>query len=345
MPGSVVTSGTLTAGAWNYIPLSAPIQLSPTLNTSNTSAGSMYIAAIGVNGPTPLTPSQFGTGQTYASGITNGPLYAFSDHPGAATGAPFLNQGLFTTSGSDPSITLPNSGSNNDNFWVDVQVSDTAPVSYAGSYRLWPNHVSVSAPTVLDSAVAYSVATEIRLSRRCALNKIWYYSPPGAASLATSCRVWQVTGANSGTPVISNSSPVWSGAAGSGWVSCAFTGVALSAGTYKVSVYNSNGGSGGWSAKDAQSNYWGTGSGSGGITNGPLYAPQLSSASAAYEYNGNAGGTPAYSNGITEPGQSTFSQGSDIYPYLYVDGLAQAYWVDMEATPIAASGMMMSGII
>lgn len=90
----------------------------------------MYIAAIGVNGPTPLTSSQFGTGQVYANGITNGPLYAFSDHPAAATGAPYMNQGLFTTSGSDPAVTMPNSGSNNDNFWVDVQVSDTDPAGY-----------------------------------------------------------------------------------------------------------------------------------------------------------------------------------------------------------------------
>lgn len=347
VPGSVVTSGTLTAGAWNYIPLPQPVQLSPTLDAANTPAGSMYVAAIGVNGPTPLTSSQFGTGQPYASGVTNGPLYAFSDHPGAATGAPFMNQGLFTTSGSDPSVTMPNSGSNSDNFWVDVQVSDTAPAGYAGTYRLWPNHVSVSAPTVLDSAVAYSVATEIRLSRRCTLNKIWYYSPSGAASLATSARVWSVTGPNSGTPVAAATSPAWSGAAGSGWVSCSFTGVTLPAGTYKMSVYNSAGGSGGWSAKDASSAYWATGSGAGGITWGPLYAPQLASASPAYEYNGNAGGTPPYSNGTAEPGQSTFAQGSDAYPYLYVDGLAQNYWVDMEVTPLAASsGLLMSaGII
>lgn len=342
VPGSTVTSGTLTPGQWNFIPLPAPVQLSPTLDAASTAAGSMYVAAVAstaLNSGVPLTSSQFGSGQPLAAGVASGPLTAFSDF-GASRPPPFMNQGLFKSGASviDPAATFPNSQSNSSNFWVDVAISDAAPAGYAGSYRLWPNHVSVSKPTVLDSAVAYSVATEVRLSKPCTLNKIWYYSPSGAASLATSARVWQVTGANSGTSVAAVSSPAWSGAAGSGWVSCPVSGVTLPAGTYKVSVYNSAGGSGGWSAKDAASSYWASGSGAGGITWGPLYAPQLASASPAYEYNGNAGGTPPYSNGTAEPGQSTFAQSSDVYPYLYVDGLAQNYWADMEVTPVPVSG-------
>jgi hypothetical protein len=56
-----------------------------------------------------------------------------------------------------------------------------------------------------------------------------------------------------------------------------------------------------------------------------------------------AGNTPPFSDGhgTTEAGQATFSQpvtdpGTDQYPYLYVDSLAQNYWVDIEVTPAPA---------
>ena len=40
-----------------------------------------------------------------------------------------------------------------------------------------------------------------------------------------------------------------------------------------------------------------------------------------------------------EPGQSTFAVGPpDQYPHLYVDGLAQNYWVDPEVTPAHRAG-------
>ena len=76
--GSVVTSGTLTAGQWNYVPLSSPVQLAP---------GALYVAATGwtaVNG-IPLASGQFGSGQTYAAGIVNGPLTAWSAPSGSNT--------------------------------------------------------------------------------------------------------------------------------------------------------------------------------------------------------------------------------------------------------------------
>ena len=72
--GSVATSGTLTAGQWNYIPLSTPVQLA---------IGAPYVAAIGVNGSYPDTPNSFGPGGPYSAGITNGPLSAYSDQGGS----------------------------------------------------------------------------------------------------------------------------------------------------------------------------------------------------------------------------------------------------------------------
>lgn len=328
------TTGTLTANAWNFTAFASPVQLS---------IGAQYCACTGwtaVSGFPDSDTSGAGTGAGdsygtggHSSGITQGPLFAFSS--GTSSAPPqYGGQGVFATSGSDPTVTLPLGTSNSGNFWIDVQVSDTAPTGYAGSWRLWPSRLDIDTAGAVDSSVSYVIATEFSLSQACTLNKIWYYSFPGSAQLATSCRVWQITGASSGTLITSNTSPAWSGAAGSGWVSCSFTGVTLQPGTpYKVSVYNGAGTPDGWSGKLL--NYWDTGTGSNGITSGPLTAPKLSASSLAYVFNGSApGSTPPYTTGTTEAGQSTFVNGTgDTYPYLYVDGLAQAYFIDAEVTP------------
>jgi hypothetical protein len=240
---------------------------------------------------------------------------------------------------------MPESSSGTDNFWVDVSVSTTTPVDYTGSYRLWPDKADANPATSLDDAVAYVVATEFSLSQSCVLDNIWYYSSAGAASLATWAGVYSVTGADSGVLKAVVTSPSWSGVAGSGWVKTAVADSTLPAGNYKVAVYNSAGASGGWSPKDASSSYWVTGAGSGGITWGPVSAPDVSAASAAYEYDAaGAGNTPAYStaDGSTEPGQATFAITGPQYPYLYVDELAQNYWVDAEVTPVAQGGVVFS---
>jgi hypothetical protein len=135
--------------------------------------------------------------------------------------------------------------------------------------------------------------------------------------------VWEIS---SRELIAGSTSPSWSGAAGSGWISCAFTGVTLPAGQYKVAVYNGAATPVPWSAK--QLRYWDIGAGQNGITNGPLYAPQLADASTANIYQGSG----------QEPGQSTFAVGPpNQYPDLYVDGLAQNYWVDAEVTLATAS--------
>jgi len=331
---ATVTSGTLTAGQWNYVALGTPVPLS---------IGTAYVACTGwvaVNG-FPSTNNSFGSGNTYSAGITNGPLAAFSDTGGTAAEPYGTSQGLFSsTLGSDPSVHMPNAGSNSANFWMDVQVSTAGPGGYSGSYRLYPNKQDANPATVADSSVNYVVATEIRLSQACTLNKIWYYSPSGTAQLATSADIWSILGADSGSITAGTNSPSWSGAAGSGWVSCSFTSTVLPAGSYKVSVYNNAGSPDGWSAKDAETNYWGTGgAGVNGITWGPLYAPGLAAASSAYNFNGSDGGsTPPFTDGTILAGQCTFAQsGTNIYPYLYVSGLAQNYWADMEVTPAAAT--------
>ena len=67
VPKSTVTSGALTAGQWNYVPLATPIPLA---------IDATYVVATGFTGSFPDTNSQFGSGEPYAAGIVSGPLTA-----------------------------------------------------------------------------------------------------------------------------------------------------------------------------------------------------------------------------------------------------------------------------
>jgi hypothetical protein len=370
VPGTTVTSGSLTAGAWNYVALPTPVQLG---------LGGTYVAAIGVNGgPFPDTNGFWASGA-----IVNGPLVAFGQQTQNAENwwpqqnvAPYnVPQGCFTTGGSaaDPTTAFPGGTSGTDNFWVDVQISDTAPAGN-WSYRLWPNRYDQGQFTGADSEVAYTVATEVILSQACHLNKIWYVSPSGgnpAPTMATEATVWDVA---TQTAVADFVDPAWmsiiggGGSPGYGWcyVDVTSANIVLPAGRYKVSVYNSNtsssdGGAGQWSAKYLY--YWGADATAGtsgvlgggeapnGIASGPLFAPSPTSAPAAsncYVFNGEEAGTPPWSNGSQMAGQSSFAMPpGNGYPSLYVtdgipsgnDAFTQNYWVDMEVTPVLSPAL------
>jgi hypothetical protein len=294
---ATVTADSLTAGQWNYVPLPTPVPLA---------IGACYNACTGFSGGFPDTNGQYGSGGPYSAGIVNGPLTAFSDQSGSLP-APFSNaQGVFGVNGTNPTVNMPGEGSDSCNFWMDLQVGTTAPSGV--SYRLWPNF-----PSMLNQAdgttIGYTLATEFQLSESCALDNIWFYSPTDAAALPTRCGIWSVSSQSevSGTD---NSSPSWTGAAGSGWVACAYSGVTLPAGDYKVAVFY--GGGSEWFL--ATTGYWGNGAGANGITTGPLTAPGLS--------------------GATSPGQGTYNQGSWAYPLGYGSGgNGENYWVDVEVTP------------
>jgi hypothetical protein len=312
VPGSVITSGELTAGQWNWIPLETPLPLS--IGASGAKAGvAEYVAAIGCNGSFPVTNNSFGSGDIYGAGITNGPLSAFSAQSGAQPSPFGIDQGTFTTAGSDPSASPPlGSDGMSDNFWVDVQVSDTAPAGT--SYRLWPSYPTIP-PTTNDDDFEQTMGTEFTLGGPCALNNIWYYSPPGSTQLPTRCGIWDVATKEVVTGT-DNSSPSWSGAVASGWISCPYQGVVLPAGDYKVAVYTP-GGSGNFYQETED--YFGGGgpASSAGITYGPLSAPSTARA--------------------TAPGQTTYQHGGWLYPDTYdteFDG--QSRWVDVEVTPSSA---------
>jgi hypothetical protein len=294
---ATATSGSLTAGQWNYVPLETPVPLA---------IGVSYNACTGFSGSFPDTNGQYGSGGPYSAGIVNGPLTAFSDQSGTLP-APFSNsQGLFGVGGTNPTTMMPGEGSDSSNFWMDLQLGTTAPTG--SSYRLWPNYPSMQGQAD-GTTIGYTLATEFTLSQTCTLDNIWFYTPPDAAALPTRCGIWSVSSQTevSGTD---NSSPSWTGAAASGWVSCAYSGVTLPAGDYKVAVFY--GGGSKWFL--ATTSYWGSGAGENGITTGPLTAPGLSTA--------------------TSPGQSTYNQGSWAYPLTYGSGgNGENYWVDVEVTP------------
>lgn len=323
IPGSVVTSGVLTAGQWNYISLPAPIQLSVG-NLSGLGAA-IYEVTTGFTGSFPITNNQFGAGDPFASGITNGPLFAYSDQ-GASAPSPSsttADQGAFGVAGTDPAAYLPAQGSGSANFWIDLQVSDTAPEGYTGSYRLWPNFPTVFPTQPTIDTGAQTVGTQFSLSEPCTLNNVWFYSAPFAQDLPSSTQIWDastqtmVTGANL--------SASWSGAVGSGWVanSYAGSGITLPAGDYITTVYYGGGKVFYMESRGYFGSFLGQpGPGANGMTNGPLSSPSQAKAFSP------PGGNSCYYTGGTGPA----------YPNDWDSGDGgECRWVDIEVTPTASA--------
>lgn len=305
VPAATTKSDMLTPGQWNYVPLLKPVALAP---------GACYNACTGFAGSFPNTNDAFGSGDAYAGGIVNGPLSAFSDQSGTQP-APFaMPQGVFGVSGTDPTAVMPAQGYGSANFWMDVQVTDTAPTG--ASHRLWPSYPTVP-PTSNDDDLEQTFGTQFLVSEPCSLDNIWFYSPPSdsPATLPATCAIWD-TGTRQVVDGTLNSSPSWSGLAGSGWVACAYAGVTLPIGDYKVTVFTTGGSVNFYQETES---YWGAdGAGAEGIVSGPLTAP------------GTAAATP--------PGQVTYHHGGFAYPDTYdpeFDG--QNRWVDVEVTPVSPS--------
>lgn len=172
-------------------------------------------------------------------------------------------------------------------------------------YRVWP---STNGDVLAQDQNDYSFGMEFTLSEAAPLTGIWWWSATGAAVLPSACMIYDV---NSQTIVsgTNNTSPSWSGAAGSGWVKCTYDGsVTLNAGQrYKVVV---QGGSANWlSATQA---YFTTGPGSAGLTAGPI---------------------TVFSNATADVGQDTLLTGTG-YPGTSA-GNGQNFWVDVEVTTVS----------
>jgi hypothetical protein len=161
----------------------------------------------------------------------------------------------------------------------------------------------------------YTMGMQFTLSQSATLTGIWFYSASGAGALPSGCAVYLMTGAGTGTIVSGseNDSPSWSGAAGSGWVKCSYSGgpTLAASTTYKVVILKPNG----TNSYSTTSHYWdGAGAGASGLTSGIITAPN------------NAG---------ADGGQDAFNAGASLaYPSSSFN--ATNYWVDVEVTTTAA---------
>lgn len=293
-PAGVVSAGTLTAGVWNYTPLATPLLLTPGYTTAAiaTTYGACYHACVGQPSATwgafPELKSQFGSTEPFGSGITTGPLFAFASTytgsiaPGGSS--QWLPQMAFTTSIADPSVGMPTQNDTDANLWMSPVVSTVAPAG--AQYGLLPN-ATFNAPGVGAQIGAYTLGTSFTLSQPCTLNAIRHWSPAGVTILPSRCGIWNTT-TQTEVAGTDNQSPAWSGAAGSGWVNCAYAGVTLPAGNYAASTFTADNVDA-WFL--AQTLWWGTGSAfPSGITAGPI-------SFTGSQYN--HGGTWAYPATIT----------------------------------------------
>jgi len=181
-----------------------------------------------------------------------------------------------------------------------------------------------SSPATLASDPAdYCMGMQFTLSQDASLTGIWFYSPSGAGGLPEQCGVYQVTGPGTGTLAASQTSPAWSGIAGSGWIKATFDGgTTLTASTsYKVAVAWGFG----VNHYGATAHYWDSGPGSGGITSGPI---------------------TAVNNATADGGQDTFTSGSaGVLTYPATSFNAGNYWVDVQVTiagPASEQGLLLA---
>lgn len=322
IPAATTTSAQLSPG-WNWVPLATPIPLP--IGGSVGTGGANFIACTGVNGNFPDTNAQFGAGDPNAAGVTVGPLQAFSDQ-GASNPGPFsIGQGLFSTGGTDPTSVMPLQTYASANFWIDVQVGDTPPAGYSGSYRLWPNFPNVTNgihPSI-DTGTQ-TTGTMFSLAVPCRLDNIWLYSPAGVTGLPARTQIWNAATQSlvSGTDMAAK----WSGSAGSGWLanSYAAAGVVLPAGNYIATVFNDSGQTFYQETRGYFGSYNGvTGPGANGLVSGPLSSPSNANAFAP------PGGNSCYYDGGTGP---TYPNEWDTH-----DG-GENRWVDVEVTPASGGG-------
>lgn len=175
---------------------------------------------------------------------------------------------------------------------------------------------TASGNVLAGDAAGYTFGVQFTVSQAATLGAIWWDSVTGAAALPATIALYAVAG----TSLVHSEAASWSGLAASGWVKAAFAAPpSLSPSTsYKACVFYG----GGVNWYSSTSHYWDSGSGSAGINNGPLSAPNNAGASG---------------------GQDTFTTGAALaYPASSFN--ATNYWVDLEVTPVApAAGGLLLG--
>jgi hypothetical protein len=174
--------------------------------------------------------------------------------------------------------------------------------------RLWPS--TTPSGGVLAPSTNTLFGNEFEVSAQQGVYNVWWYSASGALTLPTACGVWNL---DTQENVCENLSPSWSGAAGSGWVSCSFPGSdAVNSGThYGVAIFGGSGSN--W--RYHTPSYWTTGAGASGISNGVLSAPSNASALLGQSIGGGTGSWSCPTSGAA----------------------GQNYWVDVEVGALAGT--------
>jgi hypothetical protein len=231
---SVVKSGTLTPGQWNFVALPAPIPLTQYVSYRAATASPQYA---------PTTNGQFGSGGAYADGITNGPLFAFADASSGNTADVSWYQSSncsWTENTLDPTTAYPGAGSGGFNVWLDVQVTDQVPAG--ATFRCWPNQPNPLYPP--EAPLPYTVGTQMVVTEAAQVLKLWFLSQTGNQKLPSICGIWD-TATQDVVPGSQKDSPNWlladgtAATPGGGWAYCDYSnsGVMLDANhNYRVAV-------------------------------------------------------------------------------------------------------------
>lgn len=165
------------------------------------------------------------------------------------------------------------------------------------------------ASLVADTA-GYTLGMQFALTSNAPLTGIWFFSASGAGALPGACCIFS-NQSQAGVAGTVNTSPTWSGAAGSGWVKCSYNGsVTLTSAThYRVAVFYAGGSN--WYSDTAA--YFVSGAGSGGLTSGIITVPNEATA----DDSGVQDGFNTNTSGMTYPASGTSGPN---------------YWIDVEVT-------------
>lgn len=198
------------------------------------------------------------------------------------------------------------------------------------TYTLFQQNITAS---LNADTLGYTLAVQFSVTQNnLTLTSIWWYSAPTVTVLPTTIALYT----SSGT-LVASQTPTWSGAAGSGWVSANFTTPpALLTGTNYYGCVFYGGGSPWYTSID---NYWSTGPGANGITNGPLTAPNSN--------NSVVGQDPfsPVSTGVHVPTQSNTSRNYLVDVAVTTTGGTPPAVVTNAATGVTSSSATLNGTV